>query len=350
MRLWLFVIAAFACLCCLTVLSARTSSESPLLRLTDANVVASGDGTTWFSAVIGNNPGAVVVGELGPAGPVNVFALSSADQGVPTAGNVDAHGVFWFQGNGGRYIGEISSAGILKKYVLSQVSVGDVNAAPNGSVWFTDQQAGGVGLLDARGASFRWILKGTRVHKTAVAADSSLWFTGVDTDTVNHLLSSGNNTQYKVRAEGDRPFEPSEIAVAKDGAVWFSAQEFLNKVGTITPSGSLRTFWIRPSDFGAFALAPYDGSGVWFAQSRPSRVGTIDAAGHAQALDVPIKGREVEPTSIATDRLGDVWLCDSSSKGVGFWRLDTRRHFTEFTSVPSAKQPQIITIVVREVR
>ena len=124
--------------------------------------------------------------------------------------------------------------------------------------------------------------------------DGNLWFSGYravpagsegkSVATIDRMTPAGNVTQFELPGPGSFP---TRLAVGPDGNVWFTETQE-NKVGRITPNGSIQMFQLPPSTRPLEIVAGADGN-LWVTEEKndPGALGRITPSG--QYTEFPVE-------------------------------------------------------------
>lgn len=164
-------------------------------------------------------------------------------------------------------------------------SIGDVALGPDGNVWFVDVSRNQVGRITPDGKITQFLAPSPTGGARTISAgpDGNVWFTargtGQDaTDWIVRVTPNGVVTRFPAGTEPHTA--PESIAAGPDGNLWFT-EVFGNRIGRMTPSGSLTEFE-APGNPRGIAGGP-DGA-LWFTTS--SAVGRITVNGHVTTYAV----------------------------------------------------------------
>lgn len=286
--------------------------------------------------------------------PARVVEYTMLDPGdVPTAIAASADGSVWFTIDSANAIGRVRN-GKLERFTEEKINGEPIGlaAAPDGSAWYTDGPAGQITHIGANGElhSVRLESPVARIGQLAMAPDGSLWFTEASAYSVTRLkdgvferhpidrirgvaigvavASDGAvwstlqaaNQLLRIAPDGSmqtfdiptRGSSPGDVAVGKDGAVWFL--EFRgNKVGRYA-DGRFEEFPIGDDPAGLTGLAIAPDGAVWFGMLRKGSLGRLKG-GKLEEFRLPRK--DARPFNVAVDRDGNVWYTDIRSGLVG---------------------------------
>jgi len=166
----------------------------------------------------------------------------------PTAAVVDGHGDVWLTGGDRAVVGRIDARRDV--YVVAQedglapitVVGGGLTVRSDGAVFMSDYSAGRVGQV--RGSGFDWTDLGGDVHAPSgivSAPDGSIWFVDLGIpNQVGRIDAAGVLQTFVLPAaiQGPSGKSISTIAVAPDGAAWFTVPES-SSVARVTPAGEV---------------------------------------------------------------------------------------------------------------
>src|SRR5260370_3323801 len=107
------------------------------------------------------------------------------------------------------------------------------------------------------------------------------------------------------------------ITAGPDGNVWFT-EHSANKIGQITPGGSITEFPILPvtSNAGPTGITTGPDGNLWFTESNTSKVGRIMPDGtHVTEFTIPTSNSY--PTQITNGPDGNLWFIEDSTRKMG---------------------------------
>jgi streptogramin lyase len=132
---------------------------------------------------------------------------------------------------------------------------------------------------------------------------------------------------------------PLSITAGPDGNVWFTEGSRTNKIGQITPEGTISEFPILPitSNAGPVGITTGPDSNLWFTESNSNKIGRIMPDG-THLMEFSIPSSSSFPTQIATGPDGNIWFAEDNTKQIG--RLEPATgHIEEFPVFPAPMIP-----------
>ncbi len=168
----------------------------------------------------------------------------------------------------------------------------------------------------------------------AVASDGAIWFTERSANAIG-LLSNGSFSEYPLPNASSAPFW---ITAGPDGNMWFTERTG-NRIGSITSTGAITEYPLptASSQPGEITTGP-DGA-LWFTEQSGNRIGRITMLG--QITEFPLPHVTSGPVGIAPGPDGALWFTELTGNRIG--RITTSGQFTEFPLVFSNRQPTDIT-------
>lgn len=121
---------------------------------------------------------------------------------------------------------------------------------------------------------------------------------------------------------------PWGVAIARDGAVWFTEQNG-NAVGRIGTDGQIKRFRIPTPEAVPRGIAAGPDGAMWFTEFGANQIGRVDAAGKIREYRIPT--RNAGPQTIAAGAGNAMWFTEMLANKVG--RIDVRTR-----SVASARK------------
>ena len=124
---------------------------------------------------------------------------------------------------------------------------------------------------------------------------------------------------------------PAEITRGPDGNLWFT-ETAGNKIGRITPSGTVSEFAIPTASSAPFAITAGPDGNLWFAEYNANQIGRITPAGAITEYPTTISG--AHPSGIAAGPDGNLWITMSSATQSGVIRMNTSGAFIDAFTAP----------------
>ncbi len=179
------------------------------------------------------------------------------------------------------------------------------------------------GLADAPGATF------------TVPECSSSSTANAPTATPTPVTIRGTISEFALAANSG----PDAIATGPDGALWFT-EETSNKIGRITPSGSITEFSLPAPNSGPGAITKGPDGNIWFTETTDangSKIGRITTSGTVTEYTVPPSDSYLEGITTGPD--GNIWFTDGRKGTIG--RITPAGAITEYPNI--AETPDAIT-------
>ena len=200
------------------------------------------------------------------------------------------------------------SYGTYRWMLLHGVPLGRLAVSPDGTIWFAEMTHASVTQLKD-GRFIRHSIVPTPGNSTdafpfgvAVAPDGTVWATLQNADALLRIAPSGETAVIDVPI---RQSGLSDIAVAKDGAVWFLSAG-ANKVGRYA-GGRFEEFSVPTANAGLTALAVAPDGAAWFTALRAHRLGRVF---QGVVTEFALPRNNARPISIAVDAENNVWYAD----------------------------------------
>ena len=280
----------------------QTITEFPIPGIVGGtdHVTQGPDGNLWFT----NGP-ASMIGYVTPDGDFTEFADPYADA-YPDAITSGPDGNLWFITNG---IGRITTSGIITEFPAAACC--GITGGPDGKLWFASSQrigrittSGSVEILSA-------VLAGNPYGLTA-GPDGNVWFTEPQTNKIGRMTPAGSLTEYDVPSANAFPFN---IAAGPDGNLWFTESGLLGgiaAIGRITTSGSFTEFPVPSQGSGPNGLCVGPDGNIWFTESvNIHQLGRITMSG----VVTEFPGPSFSPWGITAGPDGSVWFAEGDKIG-----------------------------------
>jgi virginiamycin B lyase len=242
---------------------------------------------------------------------------ASSDRSNATYLTPGPGGKIWFTAWPPAGIGNITSQGVITEFPTPAGSrPGHITTGPDGNLWFTAESAK-VGRMTPDGVVTEFDVPLERVSEIVEAPgltditngpDGNLWFT----ESAGAGLHTGPSAVGKITPSGtatlfDQSFYTIRgITAGADGNMWFIENGF--SIDRITPTGMVTKF--QPSSEVTSITAGPDGN-IWFAEAfgTSNKVGRITPSGTITEFDLPGTGIFVEPPSgITAGPDGNLWV------------------------------------------
>jgi streptogramin lyase len=243
----------------------------------------------------------------------------------PTDMALGPDGNLWVTLDTGEAVQRISPAGeVTGNFPLPPGRHGvAIVAGRDGDMWFTERippdDTGFVGRITMAGAITHHPVP-TGAQSLAMGADGNLWFTTLD-NRIGRMTPAGSVTLFGGLATDS---SASSLTLGPDGNIWFVEPRH-NAVGRITPAGIVTEF---PADEGPAGIAPGPDGNLWytyqFGVARMSTSGLV--TGHfTQGLS-----RAAGAGYLSAGPDGNLWLAESLGNRVARVSVSTGQ-ITEFT-------------------
>ncbi|HEV8210382.1 MAG TPA: hypothetical protein VGP77_09685 [Vicinamibacterales bacterium] len=277
-------------------------------KLPDATPVAlavAGDrSAVWFTLESSDAIGVLRNGRL-------AFVHKDFESIEPLGLAIDVTGAAWFTEAPKQAIVRAGLDGSIASFPLgTPVSrLGRLAASPDGTIWLAElTRASVTQFKDGRfirhsvGVPTPGNSADAVPFGVAVATDGTVWATLQNADALLRIAPSGETTAIDV------PIRQSgliDIAVAKDGAVWFLAAG-ANKIGRYA-GGRFEEFSVPTPNAGLTALAVAPDGAAWFTALRAHRLGRVY---QGVVTEFALPRDNARPISIAVDAENNVWYAD----------------------------------------
>jgi streptogramin lyase len=222
-------------------------------------------------------------------------------------------------------IGRITPAGEVTQFpILAFSEPQGIALGPEGKLWFAEinnpectssppgcrSKVGRIDPTTHAVAEFSTgITEGSQPWDIAAGPDGNLWFserTGpvgyagqmARINPTTHVV-----TEFSAGITGDT--EPDGVTAGPDGNVWFT-EEVGNRIGRITPSGTITEFPIPSTNSAPVAIVTGSDGNLWFAEQDTTTIGRITPTG--TITEFPLPSPDGEPRAIAAGPDGNIWF------------------------------------------
>lgn len=160
----------------------------------------------------------------------------------------------------------------------------------------------------------------------ALGGDGNMWF-AEGANRIGRITPAGTITEFPIPTAASQPLF---LALGADGNIWFT-ESAGNQIGRVTPSGVIDEFPLPNAASLPFAIAAGPDNALWFTEQAGNRIGRITTAGVITEFTVPTASSA--PTGITAGPDGNLWFTERDGHKIG--RLTTAGVFTEFVSASS---------------
>jgi streptogramin lyase len=259
-------------------------------------------------------------------GEVTEFSTGITVESLPSKITVGPEGDLWFTERNnnlkGSKVARMTPTGEVTEFpVLAFSEPQGITLGPEGKLWFaevnnpecTSECHSKVGRIDPTTHAVEefstGITAGSQPWEIAAGPDGNLWFSE-RTGPVGFAgqMARINPTTHEVREfkagiTGDT--EPAGVTAGPDGNVWFT-EEAGNRIGRITPSGTITEFPIPSANSQPVAIVTGSDGNLWFAEQDSVKIGRITPAG--TITEFPLPSPDNEPRAIAAGPDGNIWF------------------------------------------
>jgi virginiamycin B lyase len=206
--------------------------------------------------------------------------------------------------------GTLVSASIIASTSTSSVSPVSVTFAPTPTFYSFN--------LPVANSSPSWI---------AAGKDGNMWFTESSNNKIGKITPSGSITEYTIPTSGAYPLG---IAQGSDGRLWF-AEYFSGKIGAVTTSGTF-TEYVVAGESPDLVIDRGDGN-IWYTSYEQNQLGSVnETTGELDQITIPTATSG--PTGLAQGSDGNLYFDETDANKIGY--LTTiNGSITEF-SLPDA--------------
>jgi streptogramin lyase len=287
-----------------------------------SKITAGPEGDLWFTERNNNSKGSKVA-RMTPTGEVTEFPVRefSEPQGIA----LGPDGNLWFaEANNPEIhsrVGEINPA----THAVADFSTGitegsqpsEIVAGPDGNLWFTERTGPAfVGRIARINPTTHVVTEfsagitgATDPAGIAAGPDGNVWFTEEQGNRIGRITPSGTITEFPIPTANSQPVA---IVTGSDGNVWFAEQDSL-KIGRITPTGTITEFPLPSPDNEPRAIAAGPDGNIWFAMDNGD-IGRITPAGVITTCTTGIAG-DIEGLTAGPD--GSMWFTETFEGRIG---------------------------------
>jgi streptogramin lyase len=148
--------------------------------------------------------------------------------------------------------------------------------------------------------------------------DGNVWFTENRSNKIGQITPQGSIAEFPILPVTSNA-NPAGITTGPDGNVWFTESN-ANKIGRIMPDGTHNTeFSIPSSNSGPLQITSGPDGGLWFSEVNAHKIGRLDpATGHVAEFPVSnVTAYSEGGTSLAFGPDGDLWFTEPSANMIG---------------------------------
>ena len=176
--------------------------------------------------------------------------------------------------------------------------------------------------------------------------DGNLWFTENNGNKIGKITPSGSIQEWSIPTSSSGA---NSITTGPDGNLWFT-ESLVDKIGRITPSGSIQEWSIPTSSSNASNIITGPDGNLWFTENIQSigvpsviKVGRITTKGTIYEFPGPTNTviSDSGITSLTNGLDGNLWFTEGTSNQIG--RFTTNGSITEYTIPTTDSFPVGIT-------
>jgi len=256
----------------------------------------------WFTLESSNRLGLLRNGQF-------AFVRKEFESIEPLGLAIDAAGAAWFTEAPRQAIVRAGLDGAVRSFPLgTPVSrLGRLAVGPDNTVWFAEPTRASVTQLKSDGQLVRHPVRGSTTVEAmpfgvAVAPDGTVWATLQNADALMRIAPNGEKTTIDVPI---RQAGLTDVAVAKDGVVWFLAAG-ANRIGRYA-SGRFEEYNVPTPNAGLTALAVAPDGAAWFSALRAHKLGRVH---QGVIIEFTLPRDTARPISITVDADNNVWYAD----------------------------------------
>jgi len=230
-------------------------------------------------------------------------------------------GFLYFSSNDG--LGQIGTDGVVEPFINTPgLSVGGNDLDAHGrDIWITDFNRRSLWRYDIPTGGFTEFPIGANTFgpsDVAVAGNGDVWFSAsVISDSVEQGLIGRLDPATETVTTFDVDAVPRSITIASDNKVWFAARFTPQAVGFFDPVTETST--VFPADGGPQDIAPAPDGSVWFTRTTAGNIVRINAAGTITAESKVVKSSEPFGITVAPD--GNPWFTMLSADKIATLQL-----------------------------
>ena len=186
------------------------------------------------------------------------------------------------------------------------------------------QGSGGTISLDARISTVDSPMDAVFTSETTVNAAVRTVTVGSSTCSDGRVLRT---TEFPLASVDTNAYG---IAAGTDGNLWF-AECYVNKIGRITPDGTITEFPLPTPDACPSGITTGPDGNLWFTELYAGRIGRISQQG--SIVEFPIPTVDGWPSGIAVGPDGNLWFTERLGNKIG--RISTQGTVAEFAIPPA---------------
>ena len=144
----------------------------------------------------------------------------------------------------------------------------------------------------------------------ALGGDGNMWF-AEGANRIGRITPAGTITEFPIPTAASQPLF---LALGPDGNIWFT-ESAGNQIGRITTSGVVDEFPLPNAASLPFAIAAGPDGALWFTEQAGNRIGRITTTGVITEFSVPTASSA--PTGITAGPDGNLWFTESTGNRIG---------------------------------
>jgi virginiamycin B lyase len=236
-----------------------------------------------------------------------------------------------------------ASAAVTEYALPSGSHPSGIAQAPDGAMWVLEDGGATIDRLTPDGSIARFPAGGyPSLVDATFDLGGNLWFTGGAADRLGRAPVGATLGAISTWNFGPG-CEPSGVATAPDGGIWFSKLD-CNVVGRIDPASapnSAHDDVTLPSGTQPMRIAAGPDGAMWFTAYGSGRIGRVAADG---TLTWPVSGGLDRPYDLTTGADGNLWVTESGGHGA-ILRVTAAGAVMRFAAgLPDGADPRGITV------
>jgi streptogramin lyase len=152
---------------------------------------------------------------------------------------------------------------------------------------------------------------GASPYDIVAGPDGNLWFTDFGANKIGRITPTGSVSEYSIPTPSSGP---QGITLGPDGNLWFT-EYTASKIGCITPTGTVSEYPVAAGSFPLGITAGPDGN-LWFTESVGNQIGRITTTGFVTEYSSGLTPN-CGPTDITAGPDGNLWFTEQGANQIG---------------------------------
>lgn len=175
-------------------------------------------------------------------------------------------------------------------------------------------------------------------HGITAGPDGNLWFAEFYGNKIGRLTPAGSLTEFPLPTAFSFP---EDITAGPDGALWFTESSSSGRIGRITTGGAFTEFTVPTPSGEPYGITVGPDGNLWFTEYHGKKIGRITPSG--TITEFPLPAASGNPPRITTGPDGNLWFTERDQGTPHIGRITPSGTITEFSMPYSPSGPFDVT-------